>query len=557
MTSFTTEILKAFQGPSTASTLVFLALVGLVGILVGKLKIGSLKIGIAGVLFVGLLVGHLGAEIDHHVLHFAKEFGLILFVYSIGIEIGPRFMASLRNNGLSLNLYASSIVVLGLFCAFGVKYAFDLDLEVVAGLFSGAVTNTPSLGASQALLTEMNNGVATAAETAGMGYAIAYPFGIMGIILVMALLRIFFKISVEKEMADFTAHVNSTSGQVQNVKAKLTNPNLFGKSLSDLTQNIKDEFVVSRIFRGEESIVPRGKTILQENDVLICICHKDELEEIRLVIGELEVLEKIEVSGSLSVRHITITNQRIAGKLLNDINLSSMYPANITRIFRGQTEIIPSCRTHLEFGDTVRVVGQRDSMDSVAKFLGNSQRDLSHPNLPPLFIGIFLGILLGSIPIMIPGLPMPAKLGLAGGPLIIALLLGHKGRIGKMNFYMTPSANYFIRELGIILFLACVGLGSGKHFWETLVNGGYMWMLYAALITFFPLFIVGCIARFRKVNYLTICGFLAGSMTDPPALEFANNIAPMQAQATAYATVYPLTMFLRILMAQLLVLLLI
>ncbi len=521
--------LRVFEGPSTASTLVFLSIVGIVGLLAGKLRIGSLKLGIAGVLFVGLLVGHLGAEIDHHVLHFAKEFGLILFVYSIGIEIGPRFLSSLRNNGMQLNLFASSIVILGLLCAFGIKYAFNLDLEVVAGLFSGAVTNTPSLGASQSLLTEMT-GAETAAETAGMGYAIAYPFGIMGIILVMALIRIVFKISVDKEMDNYTADLAEKSGKIQTVKAKLTNPNLFGITLSQLTKSIDSEFVVSRIIRNGENLVPRGKMTLEQDDIFICLCHKDELDEIELVIGHVEELEKVEISGSLSVRHMTITNRRIAGKSLQDINLSSMYPANITRIFRGQSEIIPTHDTHLEFGDTVRVVGQRDKMDVVAKFLGNSLRDLSHPNLPPLFIGIFLGILLGSIPIMIPGLPMPAKLGLAGGPLIIALILGHFGRIGRFDFYMTPSANHFIRELGIILFLACVGLGSGKHFWETLTNGGYMWMLYAALITFVPLFVVGVVARMRKLNYLTI------------------------AQATAYATVYPLTMFLRILGAQLLVL---
>ncbi len=549
------EILKAFQGPSTISTMVFLAIVGLAGLIAGKLRVGSLKLGIAGVLFVGLLVGHLGAEIDHHVLHFAKEFGLILFVYSIGIEIGPRFLSSLRNNGLQLNVFAAAIVALGLGCAFGIKYAFNLDLQVVAGLFSGAVTNTPSLGAGQSLLTEIT-GSEAAAQTAGMAYAIAYPFGIMGIILAMALIRIVFKIKVNKEVDEIKAESESTTGHIETVMATLTNPNLFGHTLSQLTKSIKGEFVVSRIIRNGHNLVPRGRMELKENDSFICLCHKDELEEIELVIGHVEELKKIEVNGAVGVRHITITNRRIAGKALKDINLSAMYPANITRIFRGHSEFIPTLDSTLEFGDKVRVVGQRDKMDEVADFLGNSLRDLSHPNIAPLFIGILLGIILGSIPIMIPSLPMPAKLGLAGGPLIVALILGHFGRIGKMDFYMTPSANHYIRELGIILFLACVGLGSGGKFWDTLIHGGYMWMLYAAIITFVPLFVIGVIARLRKLNYLTICGVLAGSMTDPPALEFANNIAPIQAQATAYATVYPLTMFLRILGAQVLVLLL-
>ncbi len=549
-------VLKMFTEPSTASTLIFLSVVGVLGILVGKLKIGSLKLGIAGVLFVGLLVGHLGAEIDHHVLHFVKEFGLILFVYSIGIEIGPRFLASLRDNGMRLNLLAALIVFLGFLCAFGIKFAFDLKIEVVAGLFCGAVTNTPSLGAVQALLTDLHNGAPEAAQTSGMGYAIAYPFGIMGIILAMALIRVIFKIKVNTEIDDFKAEAAAATGNVQTIRAELTNPNLFGKTLAELTSNIHNEFVVSRILRDGEFLVPEGKMVLQQGDMVAGLCNKDHIDEIEMVIGKVAIQKSFEITGSLSMRHIRMTNKGLAGKSLREINLSSMFPANITRVFRGETEIIPTGNTRLEFGDTIRVVGRRDKMDVVAKFLGNSLRDLSHPNLPPLFLGILVGILLGSIPIAIPGLPMPAKLGLAGGPLIIALLLGHKGRIGKLNFYMTPSANHFIRELGIVLFLACVGLGSGKHFWETLVNGGYMWMLYAAIITFAPLMIAGIIGRMMKINYLTICGYLAGSMTDPPALEFANNLAPVQAQATAYATVYPLTMFLRILMAQLLVLLL-
>ncbi len=549
--------LKMFTEANTASTLIFLSVVGVLGILVGKLKIGSLKLGIAGVLFVGLLVGHLGAEIDHHVLHFVKEFGLILFVYSIGIEIGPRFLASLRSNGMRLNMLAALIVFLGFLCALGIKFAFDLKIEVVAGLFCGAVTNTPALGAAQALLTDMNNGLATPAATSGMAYAIAYPFGILGIILAMALIRILFRIKTDNEVENFKAEAAASSGNVQTIRAEVTNPNLFGKTLASLTASIHEEFVVSRVLRDGEFLIPEGKMILQQGDMIAGLCNKENIEEVELVIGRVAIQKSFEITGKLSMRHIMMTNRKLAGKTLRDINLSSMFPANITRVFRGETEIIPTGNTRLEFGDTIRVVGRRDKMEVVGKFLGNSLRDLSHPNLPPLFTGILLGILLGSIPIAIPGLPMPAKLGLAGGPLIIALLLGHKGRIGKFDFYMTPSANHFIRELGIVLFLACVGLGSGKNFWTTLINGGYMWMLYAAIITFAPLIVAGVIGRLMKINYLTICGYLAGSMTDPPALEFANNLAPVQAQATAYATVYPLTMFLRILMAQLLVLLLI
>lgn len=547
-------LLGIFTETSTASTLLFLAIVGALGIFIGKLKLGSLKLGIAGVLFTGLLVGHLGAHIDHGVLHFVKEFGLILFVYSIGIEIGPRFVSSLRDNGLKLNLLASLIVVLGLVCAFAVKYAFNLDTEVIAGLFSGAVTNTPSLGAVQSLITDQFANGEKLSEVSGMAYAVAYPFGILGIILAMALIRLFFHIKVNKEVDNYKQQQASSSGNIQTIQVEVSNPNLFGETLATLAASIHKDFLVSRIFRNEKCIIPEGKLVLEKGDVIIGLCGKEAIHEVELVIGKAAIKESFQITGELSMRHILMTNRKLAGKTLKDINLSAMFPANITRVFRGETEIIPSGETSLEFGDTIRVVGRREKMDVIAKFLGNSLRDLSLPNLIPLFIGIFLGILLGSIPIFIPGLPAPAKLGLAGGPLIIALLLGHKGRVGNFDFYMTPSANHFIREMGIVLFLGCVGIGSGKHFWETIVNGGYMWMLYAAIITFVPLMLVGIIGRVLKINYLTICGYLAGSMTDPPALEFANNIAPVQAQATAYATVYPLTMFLRILLAQLLVL---
>ncbi len=547
--------LKIFTESGTASTLLFLSIVGMVGIFLGKLQLGRLKLGIAGVLFVGLLVGHLGANINHHVLHLVKEFGLILFVYTIGIEIGPRFLSSLRNNGMRLNVLAALIVSLGLLSAVAVKYIFNLDVNVVAGLFSGAVTNTPSLGAVQALITEQfGDKGAEMAEVTGMAYAVAYPFGILGILLAMMTIKWIFRVDVSKEADNYKEEQDASSGNIDTISIKVTNPNLFGQKLSSLTASLNKDFVISRLLRNDKYMVPDGKIIINEGDILIGLCRTSDEKKVELVVGEVTIQKSFEITGELSMRHILMTNRRLAGKTLARINLSSMFPANVTRVFRGETEIIPSGSTTLEFGDTIRVVGKREKMDVVANFLGNSLRDLSHPNLVPLFLGIFLGILLGSIPFAIPGLPAPAKLGLAGGPLIIALALGHKGRIGNFDFYMTPSANRFIRELGIVLFLGAVGIGSGKHFVETVVNGGYMWMLYAAIITFVPLITIGIVGRLMKINYLSICGYLAGSMTDPPALEFANSISPVQAQATAYATVYPLTMFLRILFAQILVL---
>ncbi len=548
------EFLKTFTQANTASTLLFLSVVGLFGILIGKLKLGNVKLGIAGVLFTGLLVGHLGANIDHKVLHMVKEFGLILFVYTIGIEIGPRFLSSLRNNGMKLNALAATIVTLGLLVAVFVKFAFDLDVEVVAGLFSGAVTNTPSLGAVQALITEqLPNGAELAART-GMAYAVAYPFGIIGIILAMYAIKFIFKVNVEEEADKFVKEQSATSGNIDTVTIKITNANLFGKPLSVLKASINKDFVISRIRRNGEYMIPEANLIIQEDDLLIGLCRKIDEKSVELVVGEVTVQEDFEISGNLRMKHILITNRQLIGKTLAKINLTSMFPVTITRVYRGGTEIIPDGTTTLEFGDTVRVVGKRSSIPAVVNYLGDSIRELAHPNLVPLFIGIGLGILLGSVPFHIPGVSEPAKLGLAGGPLIIALILGHKGRIGKMDFYMTPGANRFTRELGIVLFLGAVGIGAGKHFLSTLLDGGYMWMLYASAITFIPLITVGIIGRLLKVNYLSICGYLAGSMTDPPALEFANSISPVQAQATAYATVYPLTMFLRILFAQVLVL---
>jgi putative transport protein len=550
------EFEKLFLQTSTASTLFFIAMVGMLGILLGKIRFAKINLGIAGVLFIGLLAGHFGVQINHHVLHFVKEFGLILFVYSIGISIGPRFISSFRKNGFKLNLLAASIVVLGFVIAISIKYMFNLETSVITGVFCGAVTNTPSLGAAQQLITEQFSNGNALSEHTGMAYAVAYPFGIIGIILVMFIIRVFFNIKVEKEVESYNQEVESASGKAETINLTVQNPNLFGKTLKFLKTTLDKEFVFSRISRDGKFIIPDDKIVIGENDILYGLAPKKNFPQLELTVGNIVINENYELSGQLTMRHIVITNRKIAGRTLNNINFSGLFPANITRIFRGEIEIIPLHDSTLEFGDTVRVVGARNRMGEIARFLGNSLRDLSHPNLIPLFIGIFLGILLGSIPIFIPGLPAPAKLGLAGGPLIIALLLGHKGRVGSFNFYLTPGANLFIRELGIVLFLACVGLGSGKHFWETILNGGYIWMLYGAAITFFPLLIIGLLSHFMKLNYLTICGLLSGSMTDPPALEFANSIAPVQAQASAYATVYPFTMFLRILLAQILVLML-
>lgn len=548
------EIMKLFSGSGIPATLVFISITGIAGLALGKVSFFKIKLGIAGVLFAGLLVGHLGAHPDHDVLHFVKEFGLILFVYSIGLEVGPRFVSSLKSNGLSINMLAAGIAILGFTIAIVIKYIFDIPVAVMVGVLCGAVTNTPSLGAAQQVISEQIANPGQAVEFTGMGYAVAYPFGILGIILTMILLRYIFRISTEREVEKYQKASEGDGGKLEPIHMKVDNPNMFGKTVGAIKATLEDEFVLSRIKRKEEFIAAEDETIIEDGDILYGVSSLDSYAPLELKVGKVKKTQKLEFTGKLGMRQVLVTNKSLSGKTLKNIGLSRQFPVNITRIFRSGSEFMATEHDTIEFGDTVRIVGEREHLPAVIKLLGNSVKDLSHPNVLPLLIGILLGVIIGSIPLQFPGLPAPAKLGLAGGPLLIALFLGHRGRFGKLDFYMTPSSNLFIRELGIVLFLACVGLSSGRNFVSTIADGGYMWMLYGAAITAIPLLIIGVIGHFMKLNYLTICGVLAGSMTDPPALEFANSIAPVQAQSTAYATVYPLSMFLRILLAQIFIL---
>ncbi len=548
------EVLKLFTQTSTASTLMFLGLIGITGVIIGQIKIFKIKLGIAGVLFTGLIAGHFGLSANYELLFFIREFGLILFVYSIGLEIGPRFLSSLRKNGLKINLLASGIVLLGFIIAIVIKIVQNVPVAAIAGIMCGAVTNTPSLGATQQILTEQIANPAQATQLTGMGYAVAYPFGILGIILAMLILRWIYRISINKETEKFINELSGITGKLNAVNAKVANPALFGKPVSFIKTALDGEFVLARIFRDGEFCIPDEQSPIKQGDILYGVSSEAHLSELEIKVGPVSKTGDLEITGRLGMRHVIITNKELAGKSIKEIGISRRFPANITRIFRAGLEIMPHDSDSIEFGDTVRIVGERKSLTAVAKLLGNSMAELSHPNILPILIGIMAGVIIGNIPIEIPWFPAPARLGLAGGPLLVALFLGYKGRIGKIDFYMTPGANLFIRELGITLFLACVGLSSGKDFVHTIATGGYIWMFYGAIITFLPLIIIGIIARMINLNYLSICGLLAGSMTDPPALEYSNSIAPVQAQSTAYATVYPLVMFLRVFLAQIIVL---
>ncbi|MDR2916904.1 MAG: putative transporter [Tannerella sp.] len=548
------SLLDFFTTQSVGATMLYLCMTAFVGVLIGKLGARGIKLGVGGVLFSGILIAHFGAPIDEHTLHFVRDFGLILFVYSIGLNMGPRFFSSFKKDGLVLNFLAMGAVVGGFGIAYLIYVLADLSPAVVVGILCGAVTNTPSLGAAQQVLAEQGVEASVVSET-GMAYAMAYPFGIIGIILTMLLIKLVFRIKTDVETKKYTESLSDSETKLQSVEITVSNPNLFGKNIEFIKHIMDKELAVSRIVRNGESIVAIDNEIIREGDVICGVSAQKMIENLEFKIGKVKIPDNKEgIAGPLATINVLMTNPKLAGKTIEQVGIYRRYPANITRIFRSGMKILPTLHTTLELGDTIKVVGKKEVLDDVKKELGDSVNELAKPNIMSIFLGIFTGIILGSIPVFIPGLPAPAKLGLAGGPLLIAIILGYKGRIGKLNFYMTPGANYFMRELGIILFLACVGLLSGGKFFETIANGGWQWMIYGIAITFIPLLVVGITARLLNVNYLKLCGCIAGSMTDPPALEFANSIAPVQAQATAYATVYPLTMFLRVLLAQIFVL---
>ncbi len=551
-------LVNLFAGTNLASILIYLSITAFVGLLLGKISVKGIKLGIAGVLFMGIFLSHAknyfgSAPLNPEILHFVKEFGLILFVYGIGINVGPRFASSFKNDGLKLNMLAVLYITLGVIVTVSLFLTTGLDKSVIVGILSGAVTNTPSLGAAQQALGDNTIGI----EQSGMAYAMAYPFGVIGIITTMLLIRAIFRISTKEESKNYTDQIaNNNLGKLESVQVTVTNPNLIGRTIGAFKEMFGHKLVLSRILHNDQFDIIHDDAELHEGDVIYGVSTQDYVHKLEMTVGPVEVGMKREVDGSLAMFEVLVTNRKIAGRTIEQVGIYRRYEANITRIFRAGMEILPTLNTTIEMGDTVRVVGKKTLLPEIQKEIGNSLQQLAVPNAATIFLGIFLGIVLGSIPFAIPGLPASAKLGLAGGPLIVALILGHKGRVFNMDFYMSPGANAIIKELGIILFLGSVGLSSGTNFAETFANGGYIWMLYGVAITFIPAMTVSIIARFMKFNYLKICGLLSGVTTNPPALEYANSIAPVQAQATAYATVYPLTMFLRILSAQILILVL-
>lgn len=541
-----------------ALTVSVLALVAVVGLWIGNVKIRGVGFGIGGVLFGGIIVGHFvdqaGVALSSPMLHFIQEFGLILFVYTIGIQVGPGFFASLRVSGLRLNLFAILIVILGGLVTAVLHKLFNIPLPVVLGIFSGAVTNTPALGAGQQILRDL--GVPfEVVDQMGMSYAMAYPFGICGILLTMWLVRLFFRINVEKEAQQFEESSGNGHAHLHTINVRVENPNLHQMAIQDVPMLNSDNIVCSRLKRGELLMVPAQGTLIQAGDLLHLVGRPEDLHNAQLVIGQ-EVATSLSTRGTdLKVERVVVTNEKVLGKKIRDLHVKQRYDVVISRLNRAGVELVASSSASLQFGDILNLVGRPEAIDAVAAELGNAQQKLQQVQMLPVFIGIGLGVLLGSIPLFIPGFPAALKLGLAGGPLIMALILGRIGSIGKLYWFMPPSANLALRELGIVLFLAVVGLKSGGDFVATLTQGdGLSWIAYGIFITAIPLLTVGILARMlANMNYLTLCGMLAGSMTDPPALAFANNLhATSGAAALSYATVYPLVMFLRIITPQLL-----
>lgn len=539
-----------------AQSVLILALVIATGIMLSKIKIAKISFGVTWILFAGITFSHFGLKVDSHTLHFVKEFGLILFVYSVGLQVGPGFFSSFRKGGVKLNLLAVSIVLLGVITTLAIKELSGLPISTMTGILSGAITNTPGLGAAQQAFIDIN-GVND--PTIATGYAVAYPLGVIGIILSMIAIKAFFRINNATELENVKRHEGENPEETVKISLSIKNPAIFGKSILDIKKFIDRPFVISRVFRTSDDISIAGaSTILQEGyRVLVILQKMDKDAVVAFFGGELQMSDEEWQINDLNVvpRRVLVTKEQVHGKSLANLKLGKAFGITVTRINRAGVDLVARPDLRLQIGDRLTIVGTTASIDAAANLLGNSMHKLREPNLTAIFLGIGLGILLGSIPLFIPGIPQPVKLGLAGGPLIVAILMSRFGPKYKLVTYTTMSANLMLREIGIALFLACVGLDAGGGFVNTIVNGGgAMWILYGAIITVVPLLITGTFCRlYLKMNYFAIMGLLAGSTTDPPALAYSGAAAGNDIPAVSYATVYPLTMFLRVLSAQLLI----
>ena len=549
-----------FFNPGVAHSVLLVALAIAIGLALSRIKIGGISLGVTWILFVGIIASHFGLVLDPTTSHFVKEFGLILFIYSIGLQVGPGFFASFRKGGITLNLLAAGIVFLGAFIAYLIHIVTGEDLNAMIGVLYGAVTNTPGLGAAQQTYSDMHNGETN--SIFAQGYAVAYPLGVVGIILSIILIRVIFRINFQKEQEIYHLNNQGDSEQLKTVTLEVTNEAVCGRNLADLQHLTGRNLVATRLqhSKSENIELVKGETTLQMGDKLFVVAKPEDIDALTVFLGrKLDAVDQQQWDkdkhNELVSERIVVTNSKLQGKRLGDLNVRQTFHVTITRVKRAGIDLMASPTLILQLGDRVTVVGSKENVKKIQGMLGNSVKRLDEPQLFSTFLGIALGVLLGSLPIFFPGMPVPVKLGLAGGPLIVSILLSCYGPKFHLITYTTASAKLLMREIGISMFMAAVGLGAGVGFVDTIMAGGYWWVLYGFIITFLPCIIIGIIARVVfKRNYFTIAGMISGATTDPPALAYSNSICGNDQASVAYSTVYPLTMFLRVLVAQVLVL---
>ena len=525
-----------------------------VGVLLGKIKFFGVSLGVTFVLFAGILMGHFGFTAESHILHFLRDFGLILFVFCIGLQVGPSFFSSFKKGGMTLNLLATLIVVLNIVVMLAIYFIANgqVGLPMMVGIMYGAVTNTPGLGAAQEALNQLNY----TGDPIALGYACAYPLGVIGIILSMIIIRYIFRISFSKEESQLRSQDTDMKHKPHMMHLEVRNESINGKTLLQVKNFLGRPFVCSRIRHEGHVSIPNHETIFYTGDQLFIVCSEEDAEAITAFIGKEVVVDWEKQDTPMVSRRILVTKSEVNGKKLGSMHFRSMFGVNVTRVNRSGMDLFADPNLILQVGDRVMVVGQQDAVERVASVLGNQLKRLDAPNIVTIFVGIFLGIFLGSLPIAFPGMPTPVKLGLAGGPLVVAILIGRFGYKLHLVTYTTMSANMMLREIGIVLFLASVGIEAGGSFVQTVVEGdGLLYVGYGFLITLIPLLLVGIFARwYYKVNYFTLMGLIAGSNTDPPALAYANQVSGNDAPSVGYSTVYPLSMFLRIIAGQMILL---
>ncbi|WP_304288305.1 putative transporter [Capnocytophaga leadbetteri] len=540
---------------SVAYTVIVYSVVIAIGVALGKVKFFGISFGIAWVLFAGIAMAEMGFTVNTHIQHFIKEFGLILFVYTIGLQVGPGFFSAFKKEGIKLNLLAVISIATCVATVIAIHYLTNTDMSTLVGIMSGAITNTPGLGAANAALAEKFGEDAPSLTTM---YAVAYPFGVFGIIIVMLGLRGIFKVNIEAEKRLNSLRHSKDQVIINRFAIKVSNPSLFGKKLSVIKKTLDFDFTISRMCRKGEILLADADTLIEEGDVVLVVANQRENEKFFTLMGDSVAITDYfpdEKDMRYTSRRINVTQRAIFTKTLGELDVRRRFGVTITRVFRAGVEFVPSAHTKLQFGDTITVIGDETHIQLVSKEFGNSKRRLQTPHIAELFMGITLGVLLGSIPFSIPGIPGAVRLGLAGGPLIVAILISRYGGKFSVTHYVSQSANLMVREIGIVLFLASVGLDAKAKFIETLLHGdGLYWMGLGVLITLIPLLVTSLIARIKgKLDYLEICGLLSGASTDPPALAFANDMSNSEIPALTYASVYPLTTFLRIMVAQLLI----